>query len=70
MCVYKNYLIIFGGIHEVTKELDDLHAFNINGNRYILLSDLDNGKHVNDFLTVSPVVSPMRKPGGVMSPVR
>lgn len=45
MTTYKHYLIIFGGIHEVTKELDDAYAFNTKTNKFTMLSGLDNGKH-------------------------
>ena len=27
-CVYQHYMIIFAGIHEVTKELDDMAVYN------------------------------------------
>jgi len=30
--VYKDYMILFGGIHEVTKELDDMIAFSFKKN--------------------------------------
>lgn len=26
-CLYDHYMLIFGGIHEVTRELDDMIAF-------------------------------------------
>lgn len=32
MSVYKHFIVIFGGIHEVTKELDDLYSFNTKAN--------------------------------------
>jgi hypothetical protein len=33
-CIYKDSMVIFGGIFEVTKELDDMHAFNLKTNRW------------------------------------
>ena len=30
--VYNEYMLIFGGIHEVTSELDDMMAFNLKTN--------------------------------------
>lgn len=36
-CVYKDYMILFGGIHEVTKELDDMIAFSFKKNQWIIL---------------------------------
>ena len=35
--VYKDYIVIFGGIYEITRELNDLHIFDIKNNRWILL---------------------------------
>ena len=29
LITYQNKLILFGGIHDVTWELDDLHYFNL-----------------------------------------
>ena len=36
--VYNNqYMIIYGGILEVTKELNDMHVFNLQSERWICL---------------------------------
>lgn len=35
--VYKHYMIIFAGIHEVTQELDDMAAFDFNSQKWIYL---------------------------------
>lgn len=32
--IYKNFMIIFGGIHELTKELSDLQAYDFNNNQW------------------------------------
>jgi hypothetical protein len=32
--VYKNFMIVFGGIHELTKELNDLQAYDFNNNQW------------------------------------
>ena len=34
-CLYKEFMLIFGGIHEVTKELDDMHIFDFKNKRWI-----------------------------------
>lgn len=34
-CLYKDMMLIFGGIIEVTKELDDMHIFDFKNNRWI-----------------------------------
>ena len=31
-CIYGDYMLLFGGIHEVTKELDDMIAYNFDKN--------------------------------------
>jgi len=33
--VYDDFLVIFGGIWDVTKELNDLHLYSFNENRWI-----------------------------------
>jgi hypothetical protein len=35
--IYKEFMVIFGGIHEVTKELDDLYIFDFKNKRWIEL---------------------------------
>ena len=35
--IYDNYMILFGGIFEVTKELNDCHLYDIGSNRWITL---------------------------------
>ena len=34
-CIYRDYMIVFGGIHEVTKELDDMVLFDFVNKRWI-----------------------------------
>lgn len=33
--LYKDYMIVFGGIYEVTKELDDLIVFDIKKKKWV-----------------------------------
>ena len=35
------YILIFGGIHEVTYELNDLHIFDLVKNRWFLVNEDD-----------------------------
>ena len=35
--MYEGYICIFGGIYEVTKELNDFHLYDIANNRWICL---------------------------------
>jgi hypothetical protein len=71
MAVYKHYLVIFGGIFEVTKELDDAYAFNTKSKQFTCL--------IQEAIVSpeqSPTVSPIRKSmllyanGGGRSPMR
>ena len=34
-CLYNDIMIVFGGIHEVTKELNDLCAFDFKQNKWV-----------------------------------
>ena len=36
-CLYKDMMIILGGIYDVTKELDDLYLYDIKNKRWILV---------------------------------
>ena len=36
-CIYKDYMVVFAGIHEVTKELDDMSAYCFKTNKWIHL---------------------------------
>lgn len=35
MTYYKNYIALFGGIHDITHELDDLYIFSIEKSQWI-----------------------------------
>jgi len=35
--IYDNYMIVFGGIFEITKELNDVHLFDFKKSRWITL---------------------------------
>lgn len=37
--VYDDFLVIFGGIWDVTKELNDLHVYSFSQNRWITIQD-------------------------------
>jgi hypothetical protein len=37
--IYKEMMVIFGGIHEVTKELDDMIVFDIKNKRWVIFFD-------------------------------
>ncbi len=34
-CLYRDYMVIFGGIHEVTKELNDLCLFDLKSLKWV-----------------------------------
>jgi len=36
-CIYKNYMLLFGGIFEITKELNDLYLYDLEKNKWIQL---------------------------------
>lgn len=36
-CVYKHFMLIFAGIHEITRELDDMAAYDLKENKWIHL---------------------------------
>lgn len=35
--IYDNFMVIFGGIYEITKELNDFHLFDFRKNRWITM---------------------------------
>lgn len=49
-CVYKDHMIIFAGIHEVTKELDDLAVYSFKNKSWLhLFKDPPVGKKQKNF---------------------
>jgi N-acetylneuraminic acid mutarotase len=40
VCVYENHMIVFGGIHEITKELDDMFAYSFRDQKWVSLYKL------------------------------
>ena len=36
-CLYKDYMLVFGGILEVTKELNDLWVFDLRSKKWVAL---------------------------------
>lgn len=43
MTYYKDKLFLFGGIHDITWELDDLHIFDIKAGEWIVL-EIDSAR--------------------------
>ena len=48
-CIYKDMMVVFGGIHEITKELDDMVMYDFRNKRWIvffeeMLSPVKNKK--------------------------
>ena len=41
MTVYKHMFLLFGGIQEVTKELDDLYIFDTNTSKFKVISNIE-----------------------------
>ena len=37
MVVYEDYIMVFGGIWDVTKELNDLHLYSLTKNEWIVV---------------------------------
>lgn len=37
--LYENYMIIFGGIYEITKELNDLYLYDFKTNKWVTVFD-------------------------------
>jgi hypothetical protein len=35
--IYNDFMIVYGGIYEVTKELNDMHVFDIKNERWLCL---------------------------------
>lgn len=42
MCIYKGHILVFGGIHEITKELNDCWAFDLQGGAWRRLFATDD----------------------------
>jgi len=41
-CLFDDFIFIFGGIYEVTKELNDIYAYSIEKNRWFKISDVNS----------------------------
>ena len=37
-CIYDGLILVFGGIFEVTKEMNDTYAFSLSQRRWVLMS--------------------------------
>ena len=57
MVVYEDYIMVFGGIWDVTKELNDLHLYSLTKNEWIVVQDAANSP------LRSPTKSLKMKPG-------
>ena len=57
MVVYDDYIMVFGGIWDVTKELNDLHLYSLTKNEWITVQDAANSP------LRSPAKSLKMKPG-------
>jgi N-acetylneuraminic acid mutarotase len=44
--VYEDYLVIFGGIWDVTKELNDLHLYSFKENQWITVQTSANSPQI------------------------
>ncbi len=55
MALHKHYLVIFGGIFEITKEMDDCWVFNTKSRQFTQLFEDQAGRG-------SPIVSPGQSP--------
>lgn len=36
-CIFKNFMLVFGGIHELTQELNDMQAYDFNNKQWFSL---------------------------------
>jgi hypothetical protein len=53
--MYHNLMIVFGGIHEVTRELDDLLIFDIKNKQWIpLFEEMTNLQKQKSAIAHSP----------------
>lgn len=65
-CMYKDMMLIFGGIHEVTKELNDMYLFDFRNRRWIVFfEELHSPVFYNRTSIHSPEVSPSNKNSNV-----
>jgi hypothetical protein len=59
-CLYKDVMIIFGGIFEVTKELDDMHVFDFRNKRWITFFE-EMGSPLKKNGIISRDISPVNR---------
>ncbi|EAR97403.2 kelch motif protein (macronuclear) [Tetrahymena thermophila SB210] len=56
LSLYGDYLILFGGIHDVTWELDDLYVFDLRNSRWLVVDeDSARRKDYQNMADISPV---------------
>ena len=57
-------LIIFGGVFEVTKELDDMYLFDLKNKRWIVFFEEESSPvKIKNSYSISPGLSPGSKRG-------
>jgi N-acetylneuraminic acid mutarotase len=54
--IFKNYMVVFGGIHELTQELNDIQAFDFNTSQWFsvveeMFSPTHSGQHPIGFMS-------------------
>jgi N-acetylneuraminic acid mutarotase len=74
--IYEGYMVVFGGIYEITKELNDFYLYDLTKNRWITLFEETNSpiRGVSPFQNedVSPLqgsMSPAKKSHLGLSPI-
>ena len=55
MNLFNDHLVLFGGIHDITWELDDLWVFDIKNNRWRLIYEDTTRRKDQDSMSLSPV---------------
>ena len=58
---YQDSIVIFGGIHEITRELNDMHVYDVRANRWVKVFD---EKAANTPM-ILPSSSPTKTQGGL-----
>ena len=62
MSVIGDNIIVFGGIWDVTKELNDLHAYSIADDKWVTMSDSANQAQIKRSPTKARDQSPLLQP--------
>ena len=67
--IIDHYMVIFGGIYEITKELNDLHLFDLRTNKWITIQEEINSPARGTSPYGHEETSPFDK-GGSLSPTK